>query len=125
MMAKQVPNGFRVCGWIGYLGGANYQDAACCDGEIGDADDCLGDGKIGLVDETCPNCRGKGIVPEDHVDAGCMALIRQRAMHSLYDDINELVIIEDAEDRKQWAEEVCSTVEKMFDLIRKLEANAR
>lgn len=67
------------CDWQGHGFGAAYQDAACCDGEIGDLDDCEEPGgPIGLRGETCPQCGGDG--QSAHPRRGPMALIRARLL---------------------------------------------
>lgn len=116
----RVPKGQKRCSWQGYGFGARYEDAACCDGRIGDLDDVQGPGLIGLRDDYCPNCNGSGVVPNDHEDRGPMALHRQRQRDELYEDIMGIAA-EKGENAKEWAEEVAKRVDGLWKLEQTLE----
>lgn len=101
------------CDWQGYGFGAPYQDAACCEGEVGDLDDCDEPGApIGLRGETCPQCHGTGKM-EGKV--GTMALIRQRELNGCLETCGA---IQDSE----LANELRAQFKGWHDLVIRLES---
>ncbi len=101
------------CDWQGYGFGASYEDAGCCDGTIGDLDDVLDDGLIGLRDDKCPQCDGTGIAKRK---CGNMALIRQRERLNLLEICRSIR-------GKNLRDEICGHVNGLFVLIGHLEGD--